>query len=165
MESAILAHSHLLVQHLLKQLEVHKREREVRKRRPDWLTAFVHQAAALFEPFAGIGRVGSQCEVVDDGWEARLYLGVTEMVGGKDDGHAQLVSFELDLSRLTRLFSKIDRFEWNVSATDGQNSSFISIQGLVDEHRLSLKAYSRPPREAGPAFRQHVDGSVDAVSR
>lgn len=160
-----MARSHLLVQHLLKQLEIHKRERENRKRRPDWLSAFVHQAAALFEPFAGIGRVGSQCEVVDEGWEARLYLGATEMVGGKDDGHAQLVSFELDLARLTQLFSRIDHFDWNVSAADGLNSSFITIRGLVDDHSVSLKAYSRPPREAGPAFRQHVDGSVDAVSR
>jgi hypothetical protein len=159
-----LAQSHLLVQHLLKQLEQHKRERQNRQRRPEWLSVFVHQAAALFEPMSGVGRVGSQCEVVDEKWEVRLYLGATEIVGGKNDGHSQLVSFELDLARLNQLFSKVEEFHWSVSAAaDGGNSSFVSMKGLVDQYSIGLKVYSRPPKEAGPAFRQHSDGSVDHV--
>ena len=158
-----MAHSHLLVQHLLKQLEQHKQERQNRQRRPEWLSAFVHQAAALFEPLSGVGRVGSQCEVVSDEWQARLYLGATEIVGGKDDGRSQFVSFELDLARLSELFSKVDQFEWMVSSSNG-NSSFITIHGDVDQHKVCLKVYSRPPKEAGPAFLQHSDGSRDAVN-
>ena len=159
-----MAHSHLLVQHLLKQLEQHRRDRGERQRRPEWLNVFVHQTAALFEPMQGVARVGSQCEYTNDGWEARLYLGTTEIVGGKDDGHFQLIGFELDFARLSESFTRVDEFRWSVGATsDGSNSSFVTLRGLVDDKNVTLKIYSRPPREAGPAFRQHSDGSLDSL--
>ena len=163
-ESAILAHSHLLVQHLLKQLEQHRRDRGERQRRPEWLSVFVHQTAALFEPMRGVGRVGSQCEYTNDGWEARLYLGSTEIVGGKDDGHFQFIGFELDFVRLTESFTRVDEFRWSVGSTGrGASPSFITVRGAIDEHKVVLKVYSTPPREAGPAFRQHTDGSIDPI--
>ena len=159
-----MAHSHLLVQHLLKQLEHHKRERCNRKRRPEWLSVFVHQASGLFEPLSGVGRVGSVCEFSEDRWEARLYLGATEILGGKNDGHAQLASFEIDFVRLSQLFTQLEESRWTVSASaDGGNSSFFTMAGFVDDHPLRLKVYSRPPKEAGPAFRQYADGSMGAV--
>ena len=92
------------------------------------------------------------------------YLGSTEIVGGKDDGHSQLLGFELDLSRLTESFTKVDEFQWYVGASaEGSNSSFMSVTGSVDDNKICLKVYSRPPKEAGPAFRQHADGSLDPV--
>lgn len=160
-----MAHSHLLVQQLLKQLEHHQRDRKNRSHRPDWLGAFVHQAAALFEPMTGVGRVGSTCEFVDDEWQARLYLGATETVGGKHDGHAELVSFQLNMLQLSQLFTRLDQFDWNVAASkDSGNSSFITLRGEVDQYPLCVKVYSRPPKDAGPAFRQHPDGSLDVVT-
>ncbi|HEY4258520.1 MAG TPA: hypothetical protein VGM98_00110, partial [Schlesneria sp.] len=96
-----MSHSHLLVHHLLKQLENHKRDRKERARRPEWLTTLVHQTAAMFQPLAGVARVGYQCELTQEGWEAGLYLGCTEIVGGRDDGKARLISFEFDFARLT----------------------------------------------------------------
>lgn len=160
-----MAHSHLLVQHLLKQLETHKRDRQNRQRRPEWLSAFVHQASALFEPLVGVGRVGSQCEFDGERWEARLYLGSTEILGGKNDGHAQLVSFEIDFLKLEQTFTRVDEFRWTVSGTaSGGNSSFITMVGMVDDYPVGLKVYSRPPKEAGPAFRQYADGTIDAVT-
>lgn len=162
-EFAILAHSHVLIKHLLKQLERHKAERPFRKRRPDWLSVLVHQVSALFEPLSGVGRVGSQCEFVDDIWEARLYLGSTEIVGGKNDGHAQWLSFEMDLLRLQQSFTQLTEVHWNVSAAQNSNSSFLTLRGFVDEHPVRLKVYSRPPQDAGPAFLQHADGSLDTV--
>lgn len=94
-----------------------------------------------------------------------MYLGATEIVGGKDDGHAQLVGFELDFTRLTQTFSRLEGFCWNVGASpEGGNSSFVTLRGYVDQNPVCLKVYSRPPKEAGPAFRQHADGSVDSVS-
>ena len=159
-----MAHSHLLVQHLLKQLEHHQRDRRDRTRRPEWLTTLVHQTAALFSPLTGVGRVGSQCEYTDGGWEARLYLGLTEIVGGKDDGHSQLIGFEFDFRRLTDSFTHVDQFIWNVSAShNGSNSSFVTLLGDIDQHKVCLKIYSRPPVEAGPAFHKHADGTLDAI--
>lgn len=110
--------------------------------------------------------MGAQCEYTELGWEARLYLGSTEIVGGKHDGHAQWISFEVDFVRLREIFTRLDEFRWNVGASlDGGNSSFIVLKGFVDHNPICLKIYSRPPQEAGPAFRQNADGSLDTVGR
>ncbi|MEK6256985.1 MAG: hypothetical protein AABP62_00070 [Planctomycetota bacterium] len=160
-----MSHSHLLVHHLLKQLELHKRDRKERDRRPEWLSAFVHQTAALFEPLSGVAKVGYQCELTSIGWEARLYLGSTEIVGGRDDGQSRLISFEFDFARLTEGFTRVDEFRWNVcSTTDGSTGSFVTLRGHVDDHPISLKIYSRPPRDAGPAFLQRSDGTLEDVA-
>ncbi|WP_373652580.1 hypothetical protein [Schlesneria sp. DSM 10557] len=128
------------------------------------MTALVHQSAALFSPLRGVGRVGSQCEYTDGGWEARLYLGFTEIVGGKDDGHSQLIGFEFDFRRLTDLFTQVDQFLWNVGASSsGTNSSFVTLVGTIDDNQVCLKIYSRPPVEAGPAFHRRVDGTLNAI--
>jgi len=164
-ESRILSRSHLLVHHLLKQLELHKRDRKDRDRRPEWLSTFVHQTAALFEPLSGVAKVGYQCELTPIGWEARLYLGSTEIVGGRDDGQSRLISFEFDFARLTEGFTRVDEFRWNVcSTTDGCTGSFVTLRGHVDDNPISLKLYSRPPRDAGPAFRQRSDGTLEEVA-
>lgn len=155
-------HSHLLVHHLLKQLENHQRDRRERDRRPEWLSTLVHQTAALFEPLSGVARVGYQCELTPDGWEARLYLGSTEIVGGRDDGRSRLISFEFDFARLSEGFTRLDEFRWNVcSAGDGSSSSFVTLCGNVDGNSIRLKIYSRPPQDVGPAFRERPDGTLE----
>lgn len=157
-----MSHSHLLVHHLLKQLENHKRDRRDRDRRPEWLNAFIHQTAALFEPLMGVARVGYQCELSPDGWEARLYLGSTEVIGGREDGQSRLISFEFDFARLSEGFTRLDEFRWNVcSNSDGSTGSFVTLRGLVDENVICLKIYSRPPRDVGPAFRLRTDGTLE----
>ena len=159
-------HSHLLVHHLLKQLENHKRDRRERDRRPEWLNEFVQQIAMLFEPLSGVARVGYQCELTSDGWEARLYLGSTEVVGGREDGRSRLISFEFDFSKLAEEFTRLDEFRWDVCTTsDGSAGSFVTLRGLVDEHLICLKIYSRPPCDVGPAFRELPDGTLeDAIA-
>lgn len=163
--SFTLSHSHLLVHHLLKQLENHKRDRKERARRPEWLMTLIHQTAALFEPLAGVARVGYQCELTQEGWEARLYLGSTEIVGGRDDGKSRLISFEFDFANLTSGFTRLDEFRWNVCTnSDGSTGSFVTLRGLIDEQLVCLKIYSRPPQDAGPAFRQLPDGTLQDMS-
>ena len=155
-------HPHLLVHHLLKQLENHKRDRRERDRRPQWLNTFVNQTAAMFEPLSGVARVGFQCELTPEGWEARLYLGSTEIIGGRDDGRAQLISFEFDFGQLAEGFSRLDEFRWNVCTTvDGSAGSFVTLRGLVDAYPVCLKIYSRPPQDVGPAFRLLPDGTLE----
>ncbi len=157
-----MAHAHLLVQHVLKQVEQHAAQRRQRDPRPTWLADFVQQAAAWFEPLAGVGRVGYDCEPTAAGWEARLYLGSTEMVGGKDDGQWRSNSFELDLSGLTSCFSRIDEFRWNV-ASGAAAGSFLTLRGCVNDQPLCVKAYSRAPEHMGPALRQYHDGRIQPV--
>lgn len=161
-ESFPLPRPHLLVQHLLKQLEQQSSQRAERDPRPQWLADFIQDAADAFAPLLGVARVGYECEPSADGWEARLYLGSTEMVGGKDDGHARQSSFELNLADLTRGFSEIHEFRWNVSGGT-LGGSFVTIRGHVGEHALCVKAYSKSPGHAGPALRQYHDGRIQSV--
>lgn len=146
-----MAHSHLLVQHLLKQLEQYKARRAQRDPRPAWLTDFVQRAALHFSPYAGVGCVGCECEVTEQGWEARFYLGTTESVGGQHDGGTQALSFELHLSGLLSCFTTVHDLRWNVAAGSGRTGgSFITVQGLVQQYPLCVKAYSRAPQHLRP---------------
>jgi hypothetical protein len=163
-EPAALPHTHLLVQHLLKQLERHAATRDERDPRPAWLVDFVECAAAHFAPLSGVGRVGCECEATAAGWEARLYLGATEVVGGKDDGQSRRLSFELHLSGLMQCFTRVEDVRWNVAAgQDEQGGSFLTVRGCVEEHPLCVKAYSRAPQHAGPALRMYHDGRIQPV--
>ena len=157
-----MAHAHLLVQHVLKQVELFAAQRRHRDPRPEWLVNFVQQAAEWFEPLSGAGRVGYDCEPTDRGWEARLYLGTTEMVGGRDDGRWHGHSFELNLGALTGCFSRIDEFLWNVSAAE-HGGSFLTLRGLIGDAPLCVKAYSRAPDHLGPGLRQYHDGRLQTV--
>lgn len=160
-------HSHLVMQHLLKQLELKAARKDSPDRRPQWLSDVILRWSSVFEPYAGVGRIGFACEPDEDhGWRVRLYLGTTELVGGKNDGEWKHPGFELNFSKLTDEFTQLDDFRWNVSApgTDGSHS-FVTIGGTIGEHFVEVKVYSRPPRDAGPAFRQHLDGTVEPVSQ
>jgi hypothetical protein len=153
-----------LVQHLLKQLEQRAAARDERDPRPEWLQRFVERAAEHFAPLSGVGRVGCECEATEDAWEARLYLGATEVVGGKDDGQSRGLSFELHVSELLACFTRIDDVRWNVAASaNDSGGSFVTVSGWVDHHRIRLKAYSRAPQHAGPALRMYHDGRVQPV--
>jgi hypothetical protein len=157
-----LARPHLLVQHLLKQLEQHAADRAHRDPRPEWLAAVIERAAECFVPLQDVARVGYECELTEGGWEARLYLGTTEVVGGREDGHSRRPSFELDLAGLTHCFSRVDELRWNVAGSE-TGGSFVTVRGAVRDERLALKAYSRSPQHAGPALRAYPDGQIRPV--
>ncbi len=157
-----MAHSHLLVQHLLKQLEQHAANRTERDPRPSWLIRLIDQAAECFLPLTGVARVGYESELIDDGWEVRMYLGKTEVVGGRDDGQARSTSFELDLAALTSCFSRVDEFRWNVAGGE-TGGSFLTVRGAVGEETVCVKTYSRAPHHAGPALREYADGRIQPV--
>lgn len=158
-------HSHLVMQHLLKQLELKSARKGSRDHRPAWLSDLILRWSSQFEPSAGVGRIGFFCEPDDGGWQVRMYLGTTEVVGGRDDGEWRQPGFELNFSQVTAEFTRIDEFRWNVSApgVDGSHS-FVTLRGAVGEHLVQVKVYSRTPRDAGPAFRQHLDGTVEPVA-
>lgn len=158
-------HSHLIVQHLLKQLELKSTQRTGRDCRPAWLSELILRWSSQFAPFSGDGRIGFICEPDDEAWQVRLYLGTTEIIGGRDDGEWRQPGFELDFSKFMAEFTQLDEFNWSVCAPGADGShSFVSLLGSVGEHRVQVKVYSRTPRDAGPAFRQHLDGTVEPVA-
>ena len=62
-ESPGLPQPHLTINHLLKHMDTYAAKRNNRDVRPAWVTQFINQVAELFEPLAGIGRVGFDCQL------------------------------------------------------------------------------------------------------
>jgi hypothetical protein len=166
-ETNTLSHSHLPVQHLLKQVELYRSNRNNRDVRPEWLTRFIDRTAELFDPAADVARVGFDCRLDEDGWEVNLFLGSTEIVGGKEDGHTRHCNFEFDLSALVDQFDEIERFSWN-AIPEAQNGgvcphSFVTLTGVVAKSFLRIRIHSVPPAEVGPGLREFPNGKRESV--
>lgn len=156
------------IQHLLKQIETHSAKRGNRDVRPPWLTEFVNDVAELFEPLSGVGRVGFECRMTEGQWVAGLYLGSTEIVGGRDDGRHVYTDFEINLDQVAKRFTSIDEFYWSVFPSlqdpeQEQPRSYVTICGLVGEHPLRLQLFSGPPSRTGPGLRRLPDGRSEPM--
>ena len=157
-------HAHLTVSHMLKQLETHREQRMSRDRRPGWLTTIVNDAADLFDPVDGLGRVGFDCRPTETGWTAVLYLGSEECVGGPDDGRTRPADFRFDVRGLTKLFDVVEEIAFDacpsIVAGDEPTAAGVrlTVQGTIAGNALTLHVHAVPPETAGPGFRRYPNG-------
>lgn len=165
-----MAHSHLPIQHLMKQMENFNSESMNLNCRPLWLNSFVDEVADIFNPYEEVGRVGFDCQFTEECWEVGLFLGSTEIVGGERDGQFIAASFQFDLLQLLDRFESVNRFHFNfleqieAQSTCDPASAYITIEGhLADLELVRLNVYATPPEEAGPGFRKSRDGKIDTV--
>ncbi len=163
-----MTHSHIPIKHLLKQMKIYSYKRINRDLRPDWVTNVINDVAELFEPLAGLGRVGFDCQLSDDGWVVGLYLGSTETIGGKEDGIVRHTNYEIDLQQLIIRFDRLDEFCFGafpspVGHECHQARSFVTLAGTIGEETLRLQIFSTPPNDAGPGLRQLPDGRCEPV--
>lgn len=163
-----MTHSHLVVNHLLKQIEDRRSRRSRRDVRPEWITDLIEQAANLFEPFEDVARVGYQCQLGENSWELGLYLGVTEVVGGSQDGDARYTNFEFDLRHLLDLFESVEDCRWQAfpeprGSGDVGTPSLLSLIGKQNGENVQMKIYAMPPQDAGPGMRQFPNGEFEPV--
>jgi hypothetical protein len=154
------------LQHLLKQMETYNARRSQRDVRPAWVTEFINSVAELFEPLDDVGRVGFDCQITEDRWDVGMYLGSTEIVGGKHDGRDRHTAFEFDLLTLQHLFEQVYAFDWTAfpSDLDGHKSParcVVTVDGLVGANPLRLRILSVPPDDAGPGFREYPGGRCE----
>jgi len=163
-----MSHSHMPVRHLLRQVEIYRSKRQQRDVRPEWVTALIERVADQFEPLADEGRVGFECQLVEDRWVIEMYLGGSEFVGGPRDGQMRYTNFQFDLHNLLDAFEVIDRFRWNafpekLDDDEGLPRSSVMIEGRTDGNMVRLHVYSFPPDDAGPGFQEYPDGRVQPV--
>jgi hypothetical protein len=163
-----MSHSHLGPRHLLAELESRRSQRGNKKIRPEWLDNLIEEAAASFEPLAGMARVGYQCEPEEGGWAVSLFLGAVERVGGKADGQTRQPEFRCDLKRLLERFERIDQLEWTVQPEHhGEQASplesVIEIRGVLCGSPVSLSVLSNPLEGMKPGLREFPDGRVEPV--
>jgi hypothetical protein len=159
-------HSHLAIRHLIRQLDLHGRP-EPACAIPDWLTSFLQEAASLFEPFSGSARAGYECQSTPEGWEASLFLGTNEIVGGADDGRVRAVNFRFDVRALMGRMQQIDSLVWSAFperyADEDGDLSLLSIVGRVNGETVRLQVFACSPDEMSPAMRIHPDGRCEVI--
>ncbi|MGH7130251.1 MAG: hypothetical protein ACREIV_16900, partial [Planctomycetaceae bacterium] len=63
-----MSHSHMPVNHLIRQVELYRERRRERDVRPAAVTEFIEAAAELFEPLMEEGRVGFDCCAGEQRW-------------------------------------------------------------------------------------------------
>lgn len=159
-----MSHSHLPVQHLIRQVETYGQRRQTQQRVPDWLLSFVHDVAGRFEPFSGVARPGFECTQSDERWEVSVFLGKTELVGGALDGATLPVNFRFDLQGLMSAFDELSSLQWNafpdccVCEEEVLDLSFVSAEGRIGGNAVHVQIHAGPPETAAPALKQHPDG-------
>lgn len=163
-----MAHSHLSFQHFLKQLQKKRTSNTQNNIQPEWVSGFVDRVADLFVPIHQDGRVGFECMLTERGWKIIMFLGLTEMIGGRNDGSAQPADFEFHLSDLTRIFDTVELLKWETypSTSDTnprQNHSLIISEGTFENNFVQLELHSVPPSDIGPGFREFPNGKRSLV--
>ncbi len=162
-----MAHSHLPIRHLLKQLETYT-TRASRDRRPQWIARLIDSLSEFFYPLEGVARVGFDCRLTEDQWELSMYLGRTEVVGGPKDGCDEPVDFSLDLRGITGILGEFEILEWTVvhCATEGGGRaprSLLRIETVWEGNPVRILFVSHAPAEAGPAIRRFADGTCELL--
>ncbi len=166
-----MSHSHLPVQHLLKQLESYQNTpRESVDIRPDWLVDLVENAAELFDPEDDVARVGFQCSLTETDWAVDVFLGLVEHVGGPVDGSRRPAAFRFDVQGVQDLFSGVESVAWktfpaepSTEITPAMENSVIEVQGWIGDESVRLTIHGLPIADAGPAMRRYPDGRLDVV--
>jgi hypothetical protein len=159
------------VRHLLQQIESDRANRIPRDVRPTWIVQLIEETADLFEPLAGVGRVGYDCRVDEEGWQIDMFLGAIEVLGGREDGQTRSPEFRFDIQPLLDRFTHVTDLSWNVYAPQAAAEdlvsetprSFLSIDGLIDGQRVRISVLATPPAAAGPGLRSLPGGRIETV--
>lgn len=158
-----MAHSHLRLQHLLRQLEAVRPRRE--RRTPEWLETLVDELCEAIEPLQGEARVGYESAMGETGWEVQMFVGRTEIVGGQWDGQSELVTFRLNVPELLRQFDVVQRCEWIATpselAANSTDSAHLLVQGEWRTQPVTVAIYSLPPENVGPGARRFPNGTFE----
>lgn len=164
-----MSHSHLVIRHLIRQLEKFGPRTGKPRPLPAELTSFIDRVAEAFEPFQGVARPGFEAVQVDGVWDISMFLGRLELVGGPDDGRIHPVNFRLDLSRLTDCFDQLEELFWNAfpdfspQVEEHQELSVVTASGQVDGLQVRLQVHAAAPEACDPGLRILPDGEVELI--
>ena len=134
-----------------------------RAARPGWVDDFIAEAAELFDPLSGLGRVGFRTHPGEGAWHVALFLGATEIVGGPGDGLVAPARFRFDASALASLFDGVPSVELHVEpvlaahGVDGIEAA-LTLTGTVGGEALAVTVLTLPPDGAEPGFKRYAAG-------
>jgi hypothetical protein len=160
-------HTHLPIQHLLKEVEKRGQNRTLLRKLPDLLHKFIDEVADCFEPVEGVARVGYECQVTQERWLVSMFLGKAEHVGGKDDGLQQIIPFELNLQGVFSRFDRVEKFRWQpeeMGNVPDQDKGLITIIGMVGKINIELRIKQNPPQDAVAGIRILPNGEYESIN-
>lgn len=133
--------------------------------RPAWLSGLVEEVAQLFEPLTDVARVGFESEQEEETWVVRMYLGMTEVVGGPLDGQLRPMSFDFDLHPMLGHFHDINELSWSVFPDGAEDvdepQAYITLSGKFQENAVRFHIFAVPPGDLGPGMRIYPDGRFE----
>ncbi len=146
---------------LLQQVEQYRLQRELRDGRPDRLVRFISDVAELFEPMHGVGRVGFDCRAVDGGWAISMFLGATEVLGGRDDGLSQHAPYHFDIEAAVALFTHVATLRFTAQPMTAEVVECgLTISGHVDDYPVRLAIHAIPPEHVQPGLQRLPDRTL-----
>ena len=116
---------------------------------PTWLAELANRVATEMYPIDVMSPIGCHYFYSDESsqWDLTLFAADTEVVGGARDGSRSPSKFNLDLSHLNTMFSKITNFHWQALPM-GPNDDLgphVSVEGIFRGQRVWLRILSQSP--------------------
>lgn len=113
----------------------------------EWLATLADNVAALIDPLQPLAPLGCHFFQADDEWEITVFPSRTEIVGGPNDGRQFGSPFRIDILRLTRLFSEVDKIKWQSTpmGEDDELAAHLTIVGQVEGKRVCLRILAEAP--------------------
>lgn len=132
----------------------------VRTHPPTWLRWFANDAARGILSDASQAPIG--CHFFHDSdrnvWEVTLFVSLTEVVGGPQDGTTLPSQVQLDIVQVMQTFDEIPQTYWQSDPVreDDELGQHVSFEGTARGHDVWLRILRRPPVWTEPGRLLHA---------
>lgn len=120
---------------------------------PDWLLQFVNAVSQSIHAHDLLSPLGCHFHEAGDVWEVTVFASRTEIIGGSEDGRSQHSCFNVNVSGLLPLFSRVDAIEWQAHPLGrfDELGAHLAIEGLCSDRKVWLRITASAPErfEAG----------------
>ena len=124
---------------------------------PSWLSDMANHLASLMHDVDVLSPIG--CHYFHnhhkDEWEVTVFASSTEVVGGEWDGYHTPSKFCFDILRAFEIFDEIKVVAWQALPVSYEDElgPHISIEGLVEGHKVWVRILSESPESIEPGRR------------
>jgi hypothetical protein len=113
----------------------------------EWLTTLANDVAVLLHPLLPLPPLGCHFFQADGTSEIAIFPSQTEIVGGPQDGRRVGSPFRVDILRLMRLFTRVEKVKWQSAVLDDEDelAAHLTIVGEVNGERVCVRILAEAP--------------------
>lgn len=125
---------------------------------PEWISALADAVTGCLLPVQPLAPAGCHVCRDGDGWEVSLFIGDTEIVGGRRDGVRKGSRFVADVMPILCLFDEVSDCIWQPTrfGSDDELGANLMIRGSCSGHEITLRILARAPRRFPPGRRANI---------